>query len=89
MVGRTLQEADLSGWTERLKGVIALLLGLLAGAILAADSGLASAGVLWIFLGGCAFLAGLRFGHHAWRPAAATVVTLIAILAAVGVLAGR
>jgi PTS system mannose-specific IID component len=89
MVGRKLEQADFAGWTERLQGVITLVLGVLVGAILAADGGLASSGILWILLGGCAFLAGLRVGHHAWRPAAATVVSAIAVLAALGALAGR
>jgi PTS system mannose-specific IID component len=85
-VGRSLERANLSGWTARLKSVAALLLGLLAGAVLAADGGLATSGVLWTALAAGAFLAGLRVGHHAWRPAAATVVAAIALVAAAGAL---
>jgi len=85
-VGRELGKANLVAWTARLKNVAALLVGLLAGAVLAADGGLVSSGVLWAVLGVSAFLAGLLVGHHAWRPAAATVVVAIAVLAAVGAL---
>ncbi len=85
-VGRSLERANLSGWTARLKSVAALLLGLLAGAVLAGDGGLATSGVLWTALAAGAFLAGLRVGHHAWRPAAATVVAAIALVAAAGAL---
>lgn len=87
-VGRHLERANLAEWTARLKGVTALLLGLLAGAVVAADGGLASSGAIWVVLASCAFLAGLLVGHHAWRPAAATVVATITILAAVGALTG-
>ena len=87
-VGRRLEQANLAGWTARLKAMTALLLGLLAGAVLAADGGLVSSGATWVGLAVGAFLAGLLIGHHAWRPAAATVVAVIAALAAVGVLTG-
>jgi PTS system mannose-specific IID component len=86
MVGRRLEHADLAGWTSRLKAVVAVLLGVLVGALLAADGGLAASGWLWVALAACAFLAGLLGGHHAWRPAAATVVTVIGALAVLGVL---
>lgn len=85
-VGQRLEKADLSGWTGRLKGVVSVLLGLLVGAILAAEGGLVASGVLWVFLAASAFLAGLLVGHHAWRPAAATVVAAIGILATLGAL---
>ena len=86
MVGRRLERANLARWTERLKGGVALLVGVLVGALLAGDGGLATSGVLWTVLAVWAFLAGLLLGHRAWRPAAATVVAAIAILAAVGAL---
>jgi PTS system mannose-specific IID component len=83
-VGRRLQEANLARWTARLKAAVALLLGLLVGAVLAGDDGLVTSGVVWTVLSVCAFLAGLLVGHHAWRPAAATVVAVIAIIAVLG-----
>ena len=86
MVGRRLEQADLARWTARLKGVVSVLLGLLVGAILAGNGGLAASGLLWVVLSASAFLAGLLIGHRAWRPAAATVVTAIGILAALGAL---
>lgn len=86
MVGRRLERANLGGWTARLKGGVAVLLGILVGALLAGRNGLGGAGAVWIVLATAAFLAGLRVGHHAWRPAAATVVAVIGILAALGVL---
>ncbi|MDH3207113.1 MAG: PTS system mannose/fructose/sorbose family transporter subunit IID [Gemmatimonadota bacterium] len=86
LVGRRLERANLARWTERLKGGVALLVGLLVGALLAGDGGLAASGVLWTVLAACAFLAGLIIGHRAWRPAAVTVVAAITILAAVGAL---
>jgi PTS system mannose-specific IID component len=86
MVGRRLEQADLARWTARLKEVVSVLLGLLVGAILAGNGGLAASGLLWVSLSASAFLAGLLIGHRAWRPAAATVVTAIGILAALGAL---
>jgi PTS system mannose-specific IID component len=85
-VGRRLGAANLTAWTARLKGVVSVLLGILAGALLAGQGGLVASGELWVALAVCAFLAGLLVGHHAWRPAAASVVAAIGILAAVGML---
>jgi PTS system mannose-specific IID component len=87
MVGRRLERANLARWTSRLKAAVAVALGLLAGALLAGDSALASSGWLWTGLAVLAFLAGLLLGHRAWRPAAATVVAVIGLLAALGALA--
>ena len=85
-VGRKLEQANFAGWTARLKAAVALILGLLVGAVLAGDGGLAAAGWLWTGLAVCAFLAGLLLGHRAWRPAAVSVVAVIGILAALGTL---
>ncbi len=80
-VGRRLGTADLKGWTTRLKRVAVLVLGLMVGAVLGSDDGLAATGnVLWVALAAAGFLAGLLVGHRAWRPAAAAVVTAIALL---------
>jgi PTS system mannose-specific IID component len=86
MVGRRLEEANLGGWTAYLKKGVTVLLGILGGAILAGEGGLAASGALWAVLAICAFLAGLLLGHRAWRPAAVTVVGVIGILAVLGVL---
>lgn len=83
-VGRRLARAELGLWTNRLRSLGALFLGTLVGVLVAGDGGLAEAGVLWVSLALVAFLAGLLAGHRAWRPAAATVVVAIALLAAVG-----
>jgi PTS system mannose-specific IID component len=84
MVGRRLEQVNFARWTARLKAAVALLLGLLVGAVLAGDGGLVTSGALWTVLAVCAFLAGLLAGHRAWRPAAVTVVAVIAVLAALG-----
>jgi PTS system mannose-specific IID component len=83
-VARRLARAGLAVWTNRLRSVVTLLLGVLVGALLAGEGGLAEAGVLWVSLAVVAFLAGLLVGHRAWRPAAVTVVAAVAILTAVG-----
>ena len=83
-VGKRLAEAELGTWTNRLRSLGALLLGTLVGVLIAGDGGLADAGVLWVSLALIAFLAGLLVGHRAWRPAAATVVVAIGLLAAAG-----
>jgi mannose PTS system EIID component len=85
-VGKGLGEADLTGWTRRLKPVVAGLLGLLVGALLDGRGGLAHAGPEWAALGAVGFLAGLLFGHRAWRPAAVAVVVSIVLVSASGVL---
>lgn len=86
LVGRRLAAAHLAVRTARLKAVVAVLVGILAGAVLASEGGLVASGVLWVGLSICAFLAGLRIGHHAWRPAAVTVVATIVVLVAIGAL---
>jgi len=84
-VGRRLARADLGRWTDRLKGVGALSVGALVGVLLARDGGFADAGVPWMALAIAAFLAGLRLGHRAWRPAAVVAVGAIVLLTAVGI----
>ncbi|HET9947616.1 MAG TPA: PTS system mannose/fructose/sorbose family transporter subunit IID [Longimicrobiales bacterium] len=83
-VGVLLRNADLGRWTARLRAVVALLLGVVAGALLAGDRALAGAGAGWAAVAAAAFVVGLAVGHRAWRPAAATVVAAIALLAALG-----
>ncbi len=85
-VGRRLASANLGGWTGRLQGVAALLLGAVVGALLSGGSGLSAAGPMWVILAAVACLAGLLVGHRAWRPAAVTVVVAVACLSALGVL---
>jgi mannose/fructose/N-acetylgalactosamine-specific phosphotransferase system component IID len=84
-VGRRLASADLGRWTERLKRTGALLVGALVGVLLARDGGFADAGAVWVALAVVAFLAGLRLGHRAWRPAAALTVGAIVLLTAAGI----
>lgn len=84
-VGRCLTRAGLTAWTERLKTAGTLLLGMLVGAVLAGDGGLAEAGIPWVLSAAAAFATGLLFGHRAWRPAAAAVVGSVVFLSAVGI----
>lgn len=86
-VGRRLTEASLGKWTERVRTLAALLLGLLVGAVLAADGGLRDAGPHWGVLAVVAFLAGLLVGPRLWRPAAVLVVAAVAFFATWGLLA--
>jgi PTS system mannose-specific IID component len=85
-VGRGLGEADLTGWTVRLKPLVVGLLGVLAGAVLGGAGGLGDAGALWAGLGAVGFLGGLLVGHRAWRPAAIGIVVAIALFSASGAL---
>ena len=84
-VGNRLGRADLGGWTRRLKSVVVVLLGVLAGAMLGGPGGLAEAGALWVALAAIGFLVGLFVGHMAWRPVAVATVATIGLVAAVGV----
>jgi len=84
-VGGSLARAALGAWTERLRAVDALLLGILTGAVLGGSGGLAESGALWTGLALCAFVVGDIVGHRIWRPTAVAVVTAVALLATWGV----
>jgi len=85
-VAQVLARAGLGRWTERVRGAATLLLGLVAGAVVAAPDGLLATGLLWSGLALASFLAGLLLGHRAWRPAAASVVLAVVGLATWGIL---
>lgn len=85
-IAKKLAEADITSWTVRMRPVVVGLLGVLVGAVIGADGGLAESGYLWLGLGGVAFVAGLLAGHRAWRPTAALTVAVIAVLASLGML---
>lgn len=84
-VGRRLGEADLTGWTSRLKPLVVVVLGVLVGAVLGGPDALRGTGAVWAGLGLAGFLLGLVAGHRAWRPAAAAIVVAIAVLSATAV----
>jgi hypothetical protein len=71
-------------WTERLRSTAALFLGLLVGAVLGGEGGLAEAGPVWGGLGVAAFVCGALVGHRVWRPAAVAVVAAVALVATWG-----
>lgn len=83
-VGRSLTGANLAAWTERLRAVDALFLGVLVGAALGGNGGLADSGPLWAGLALLGFVAGDVTGHRLWRPTAVAVVSVIVILTAWG-----
>lgn len=85
-VAAVLARVGLGRWTERVRGVATLLLGLLVGVILTAPGGLLASGLLWSVLAALSFLGGLFLGHQAWRPAAGVVVAVVAVLSAWGML---
>lgn len=85
-VGGRLTRADLGGWTERLQGVASLLLGALVGGTLLGGEGLGFVTPLWIAIAGVAGVAGLLIGHRTWRPAAATVVAAVVLIAVLSTL---
>lgn len=84
-VGRELAAADLNGRAERLKPVLALMLGLMTGALVAGPDGLLLSGVPWVGLAALGFGIGWRIGHRVWRPAAVLTVLVIAAAASWGV----
>ena len=81
-VARSLGAADLVGWARRMQPGVVLALGVLSGAVLGGEGGLADAGIPWSVLAMVGFLVGLIGGHRTWRPAA------VAIVAAIGAIAG-
>jgi PTS system mannose-specific IID component len=83
-VGRSLGAAALSRWTDKVRSVAGLLLGLFCGMALAGSGGLAEAGPVWAVLACAAFLGGHLVGHRLWRPTAIAVVAAVAVLAAWG-----
>lgn len=80
-VAGRMARAGLGQWTDRVRAVAALLLGLVAGTMLAGERGLWTAGPVWAALGVGTFVTGFAVGHRAWRPAAATVVAAVAACA--------
>ena len=85
-VARTLSKARLAQLAERIKSIASLLVGVLAGALLAGRGGLSDGGLLWLVVAIVCFVVGLVVGHRIWRPAAIATVTAIALIAAWGVL---
>ena len=85
-VGKSLQAADLASWADRLRVPAAALIGLVLGALVSTEGGLASAGLGWLLLGGLSFVAGWRVGHRLWRPAAVATVVAVGVGTAVGML---
>jgi PTS system mannose-specific IID component len=79
-VAQSLGRAALSRWTERVRNLATLLLGLLVGAVLSAEGGLGDADVLWSALAALAFVAGDLVGHRLWRPTAVAVVAIVAVI---------
>jgi mannose/fructose/N-acetylgalactosamine-specific phosphotransferase system component IID len=80
-VGRSLGAAALGAWTERLRSVAGLLLGLFCGVAVAGRGGLAEAGPAWAALACAAFVGGNLVGHRLWRPAAVAMVAAVVLLA--------
>lgn len=83
-VGKSLSAASLGLWTERVRALAGLLLGITVGAVLGGDGGLGDAGPFWGALAAAAFLAGALVGHRLWRPTASAVVAAVALLATWG-----
>lgn len=83
-VGRSLGAAALSRWTDRVKKLAGVLLGMFCGAVLAGSGGLAESGFVWAALACAAFVAGNLAGHRVWRPAAVAMVAVVALLATWG-----
>jgi mannose PTS system EIID component len=85
-VGQSLGQAHVAEWTERMREIATVLLGIVVAAVLAGRGGLADSGALWGGLAGIAFIVGLLMGHRAWRPAAAGIVATILLLSTWGML---
>ena len=85
-VARTLGEARLAQLGARIQSIAALLVGVLAGMVLAGRGGLSEAGIPWLVLAIACFVAGLLVGHRVWRPTAIAIVAAIALISAWGML---
>ncbi len=85
-VARTLGEARLAQLGARIQSIAALLVGVLAGVVLAGRGGLSEAGLPWLVLAIVCFVVGLFGGHRVWRPTAIAIVGAIALISAWGVL---
>jgi mannose/fructose/N-acetylgalactosamine-specific phosphotransferase system component IID len=83
-VARSLSRAGLGAWVERIRGLNALLLGVLVGSVLAGNGGLAEGGPVLAAFGVLGFVAGDVLGHRVWRPTAVTVVVAVVLLATWG-----
>lgn len=84
-VARTLREARLAQLGERIRSIASLLVGVIAGLVLAGRSGLSEAGLLWVVVAIVCFVLGLLVGHRIWRPAAIATVCAIVLIAVWGV----
>lgn len=87
-VGARLRSADLGRWSHRIRSAATLTLGAVAGLVLGGAAVPGEGRLVWAGLAAVAFTLGLRVGQRAWRPAAATVVAIVALIAAYGVFAG-
>lgn len=76
-LGPILKSANLAPLAERVSRVGAVLVGVLAGLILAADPGFRDPAWLWIPLALAALAVGATGGHRVWRPAALVVVAIV------------
>ena len=81
-VAGELTTVDLGAKAQRLGTVVALLAGVVSGAVFGGGAGLGGAMVALIAIAG---LIGAATGHRAWRPAAACAVAAVVGLAAWGV----
>jgi PTS system mannose-specific IID component len=79
-VARTLSEARLVQLGARIQSIAAVLVGVLAGMILASREGLSETGLPWLLLTIGCFVTGLLGGHRVWRPTAIATVAAIALI---------
>ena len=85
-VAAQLVRADLVRRSFKLHPAAILAVGVVVGAAVAGDGGLADAGIGWFLLCASAFVSGVLGGHGAWRPAAAATVVAVVALALYGVI---
>jgi PTS system mannose-specific IID component len=85
-VAAQLVRADLVRRSVKLHPGAILAVGVVVGAAVAGDGGLADAGIGWFLLCAAAFVGGVLRGHTAWRPAAAATVVAVVALALYGVI---